>query len=229
MPMSKISHVSAADHQLVTDAVAAAETQTSGEIVTIITDLSDDYHDVALIWASAIALLALAVVAAMPRFYLDLIDWMTGGWRQEASMTEYLWLLAAFVILKWVGSYLILRWLPLRLLLTPGSVKQRRVRSRAIDLFRVGTDAKTVGRTGVLLYLSMREHRADIVADQAIAEKVAPDIWGAAMAALIDQVRDGKPGAGMAEAVRQMGIVLAEHFPKGSGNPNELPDRLIEL
>ena len=34
---------------------------------------------------------------------------------------------------------------------------------------------------------------------------------------------------GMAEAVRQMGVVLAEHFPKGSENPNELPDRLIEL
>jgi putative membrane protein len=33
----------------------------------------------------------------------------------------------------------------------------------------------------------------------------------------------------MAEAVRRMGIVLAEHFPKSDGNPNELPDRLIEL
>ena len=50
-----------------------------------------------------------------------------------------------------------------------------------------------------------------------------------AMAALIDLVRKGKPGEGMAEAVRQMGVVLAAHFPRGSENPNELPDRLIEL
>ncbi len=229
MPLSRVAHVSEADHQLVTDAVAAAEAATSGEIVTIITDLSDDYHDVALVWASAIALLALSVVAALPAFYRGLVDWVSGGWSQDTSTTEYLWLLAAFVVLKWAGSYLILRWMPLRLWLTPGAVKQRRVRARAIDLFRVGTDAKTAGRTGVLLYLSMREHRADIVADQAIAEKVAPDVWGAAMAALIKQVRAGQPGAGMAEAVRQMGNVLAEHFPKGSENPNELPDRLIEL
>ena len=59
--------------------------------------------------------------------------------------------------------------------------------------------------------------------------KVAPAVWGDAMEALIEQVRAGKPGVGMAEAVRQMGIVLAEHFPKGDHNPNELPDRLIEL
>ena len=43
MPLTKINHVSAVDHQLVTDAVAAAELHTSGEIVTIVTDLSDDY------------------------------------------------------------------------------------------------------------------------------------------------------------------------------------------
>jgi putative membrane protein len=105
----------------------------------------------------------------------------------------------------------------------------RRVRARAIDLFKVGTESKTVGRTGVLLYLSMREHRAEIVADEAIASKVAPEVWGDAMIAMIDNLRGGRPGEGMAEAVRQMGAVLAEHFPKGSENPNELPDRLIEI
>jgi hypothetical protein len=46
--LRKISHVSEADHQLVTAAVAEAEHHTSGEIVTIVTDLSDDYHDIAL-------------------------------------------------------------------------------------------------------------------------------------------------------------------------------------
>jgi putative membrane protein len=229
MPLSKISHVSEADHQLVTAAVSAAEVQTSGEIVTIVTDLSDDYHDVALLWASAVALLALGAVALMPAMSTSLINWFSGGWRHDYRPGEYLGLLALFVALKWIGTYLILQWMPLRLTLTPRFVKQRRVRARAIDLFRVGTDARTVGRTGVLLYLSMREHRAEIVADQAISGKVSADVWGAAMAALIANVRAGRPGEGMAEAVQQMGIVLADHFPKGSENPNELPDRLIEL
>ena len=71
--------------------------------------------------------------------------------------------------------------------------------------------------------------RRRAVADEAIAAKVEPAIWGDAMIAMIDLVRAGKPGEGMAEAVRQMGIVLSEHFPKTDQNPNELPDRLIEL
>jgi putative membrane protein len=227
--MRKISHVSEADHVLVTAAVAEAEHHTSGEIVTIVTDLSDRYNDIALAWATAIAFLALSVVAFMPAFYLDLLDRLFGGWGHAWTAGEYVALIFLFIGLKWLGSWLILKWMPLRLALTPKHVKMQRVRARAIELFKVGTESKTVGRTGVLLYLSMREHRAEIVADEAIASKVSPEVWGDAMIALIDNVHAGKPGEGMAEAVRQMGKVLAEHFPKGSENPNELPDRLIEL
>jgi putative membrane protein len=154
---------------------------------------------------------------------------MLGGWEHEWSAGEYVALIFLFMTLKWLGSWLILKWMPLRLALVPKHIKMQRVRARAIDLFKVGTESKTVGRTGVLLYLSMREHRAEIVADEAIASKVSPEVWGDAMIALIGHVREGRPGEGMAEAVRQMGVVLAEHFPKGSENPNELPDRLIEL
>lgn len=229
MALRKISHVSEADHALVTAAVAEAEEHTSGEIVTIVTDLSDRYNDIALAWATAIAFLALSVFAVFPAFYLGLVDWMLGGWEHDWTTGETLTLVFLFMGAKWLGSWLILKWMPLRLTLVPKHVKMQRVRARAIDLFKVGTESKTVGRTGVLLYLSMREHRAEIVADEAIASKVAPEIWGDAMLALIAQVRDGQPGKGMAEAVRQMGVVLAEHFPKGSENPNELPDRLIEL
>src|SRR3546814_14996232 len=79
-----------------------------------------------------------------------------------------------------------------------------------------------------LIYLSLDEHRAEIVADEAIALKVAPEVWGEAMAALIDHVRKGHPGKGMAEAVRQVGALLTEHFPKSDDNPNALPDRRSE-
>jgi putative membrane protein len=229
MALRKISHVRETDHQLVTAAVAKAEQHTSGEIVTIVTDLSDDYGDVALAWASAVAFLALSVVAFMPDFYLDLAHHMLGGWDQHWAAGEYLGLLFLFMGGKWLGTWLLMQWMPLRLALTPKHIKQQRVRARAIDLFKVGTESKTVGRTGVLLYLSMREHRAEIVADEAIASKVAPEVWGDAMLALIAHVREGRPGEGMADAVQQMGVVLAEHFPKGSENPNELPDRLIEI
>jgi putative membrane protein len=103
------------------------------------------------------------------------------------------------------------------------------VRRKAISYFKVGAERRTMGRTGILIYLSLDEHRAEIVADEAIASHVGPEVWGEAMVALIDHVREGRPGKGMAEAVRQVGAVLAEHFPKSESNPNELPDRLIEL
>lgn len=225
----KVSHVSEADHDLVTAAVAAAEAHTNGEIVTVIAAKSNDYDDVALVWASVIAFLAMSIVALFPDFYQGLYYRLTGGWGHELTANQWLGTVIAIGVLKWIGVWLILLWRPLRLALTPRAIKAGRVRARAIDLFKVGTEAKTMGRTGILLFLSLGEHRADIVADEAIAAKVAPAVWGDAMAALIERVRVGKPGEGMAEAVRQMGVVLAEHFPKGDDNPNELPDRLIEL
>ena len=225
----KISHVSEADHDIVTAAVAAAEAHTSGEIVTVVAAKSNDYDDVALVWASVVAFVAMSIIALFPGFYRGLYDWMTGGWGHELTANEWLGTVIAIGVLKWIGTWLILLWRPLRMALTPRAIKAQRVRARAIDLFKVGTEARTIGRTGVLLYLSLKEHRADIVADEAIAAKVAADVWGDAMAGLIERVRVGQPGEGMAEAVRQMGIVLTEHFPRGSENPNELPDRLIEI
>ena len=87
--------------------------------------------------------------------------------------------------------------------LTPGLTKHRRVHRRAVELFRVGCELKTRGRTGVLLYLSLAERRAEIVADKAIADQVEPEIWGEAMAALIDEVKAGRPGEGMARRSRR--------------------------
>ena len=225
----KISHVSAADHDIVTVAVAAAETHTSGEIVTVVAAQSNDYDDVALVWASVVAFVAMSAIALFPEFYRGLYDRLTGGWGYELTANQWLGTVIAIGVLKWIGMWLILLWRPLRLALTPRAIKAQRVRARAVDLFKVGTEAKTLGRTGVLLYLSLKEHRADIVADEAIAAKVSPDVWGDAMAALIERVRAGQPGEGMAAAVTQMGVVLAQHFPRGSENPNELPDRLIEI
>lgn len=227
--MAKVDHVNDADHLLVTSAVADAEHITSGEIVTIVADLSDHYNDIAMAWASGIAFLSLALYAIFPEFYLGVIDRFLGGWEYEYTAGEYVAMILITLGLKWLGTWLLMKLVPLRLALTPKHIKIARVRARAALLFKVGTEAKTVGSTGVLLYLSMKEHRAEIVADAAIASKVAPEVWGDAMVALLDEVKAGRPGAGMAKAVQQMGVVLAQHFPKGRENPNEISDRLIEL
>ena len=81
----------------------------------------------------------------------------------------------------------------------------------------------------MLLYLSMREHRAEIVADEAIHSMVEQDVWGEAMADMLAHVSKDNVAHGIAAGVRDVGKVLAQHFPRAEGDQNELPDRLIEL
>ena len=216
------------DRARVAAAITKAEAGTDGEIVTILADQSDAYHDVALHWALLAMFLALAVIAGWPGFYLGLLD-RVAGWGDGHSPRELLTILFVVLAAKFLVWRYILAWRPLRLMLTPGATKARRVRRRAILLFKAGTERRTATRTGVLLYLSLAEHRAELVADETIHAKVEPEEWGKAMALLIDAVRDGRPGDGMVAAIGAIGAVLAQHLPFTGTDPNELPDRLIEL
>lgn len=221
--------LSEADHAQVTLAVTQAERSSDGEIVTIVADKSDAYHDVGLHYAVLAMLLVPALLAALPDTVIDWALELTLGWNAQLSRN----LLMTFLFVKLAAVFLFFRFLlayvPLRMALTPASTKSRRVRRRAVQLFRVGAERRTAGRTGVLLYLSLLEHRAEIVADEAIHKEVDAEVWGDAMAVLLENVKAGRPGEGMAKAVEQIGLVLAECLPKTIDNPNELPDRLIEL
>ncbi len=220
---------SEADHKLVTEAVAKAERSSDGEIVTIVAPRSDAYHDVGLHYAVLAMLLVPTLAAILPQSWIDWALGLVFGW--NASLSFRLAMLVLVVAMAIV--FLIVRfacaWMPLRMALTPASTKTRRVRRRAVELFRAGTEKRTKGRTGILLYLSLLEHRAEIVADEAIHGRVEPDEWGEAMAALVEGVKSGRPGEGMALAVEKIGEVLAGCLPPTLDNPNELPDRLIEL
>jgi putative membrane protein len=119
--------------------------------------------------------------------------------------------------------------MPLRLALTPGATKTRRVRRRAIMLFKAAAERRTSGRTGILIYLSMGEHRAEIVGDEAITAVTTPETWGEAMAALVSEVKQDRPADGIIAAIGLIGAVLAEHFPRDAADKNEIPDKLIEL
>jgi putative membrane protein len=133
------------------------------------------------------------------------------------------------VTLKFTATWLILLWRKLRLWLTPAPVRAARVRARAVSCFKVGAERRTHGRTGILIYLSLAEHRAEIVADEAIASKVAPEVWGDAMAAMLAELRQDRLADGLIAAVTRVGAVLADHFPRAENDVNELPDRLIEV
>jgi putative membrane protein len=221
--------LSAEDHALVGEAVARAEDGTDGEIVTIVSQRSDQYHDVALHYALAATLLIIALAAINPVALEARLDWSSNGWGAEMDLRSLLfWVLIAQTIVFLIVRYA-LAWAPLRLALTPKATRARRVRRRAIQYFKVGAERRTQARVGILLYLSLDERMAEIVADEAIHHAVPAERWGDAMAALVDEVRLGRPAQGMAAAVAQIGVILSENFPKTETDRNELPDRLIEL
>jgi putative membrane protein len=224
-----MARLSEADHAKVSTAIAAAEARSNGEIVAVATDLSDNYHDAALHWALVVLVSTLAIFAAVPSLLHFWFEILLGGWRLEPTLGELLTLLLVLSVAKFTAVLLILKYMPLRLALTPGATKSRRVRRRAIEIFKAAAERRTTGRTGILIYLSMGEHRAEIVADEAITAVTTPDTWGEAMAALIEHVRDGRPGDGIVAAVERVGAVLAEHFPRTAADTNEIPDKLIEL
>lgn len=221
--------LTAEDHAKVTAAVTAAELDTAGEIVTVVARTSDAYHDVGLHWAVAAMLLSLAGLAAFPASLDHLHALYAGAWETHVPAGTAITMATVIAAIVFLLARYLLAIRALRMALTPSATKTRRVRRRALELFRLGAEKRTTGATGVLLYLSLDEHRAELIAEAAIHRRVAPDVWGHAMAVLVGAVKDGRPGDGMAAAVGEIGVVLAQHFPRADDDVNELPDRLIEL
>ena len=224
-----MAYLDDAGRKLVSEAVTQAESATSGEIVTVLADASDGYTDVALLWAAGAAFTAMSVFAAIPRPFLDLWDRLFGGWGHQWTTGELASMVIVLGLIKFLAVMLLQQWQPLRFALIPGPTKTIRVHNQAVRQFKVGAERRTTGRTGVLIYLSMREHRAEIVADESIAAKVPAEVWGEAMADMLSHIRKGRIAEGLAAGIRDVGFVLSEHFPRGADDENELPDRLIEV
>ena len=227
--MGQAIYLSADDHERISAAVSQAENNTAGEIVTVLADRSDDYNDVQLAWSALAALLKLLGFALLPALPLTVAGALLGDWNTEWH-AQGIFVLASFAAaLAFAVVWLIQQWDAVRFAVIPGPIRDTRVHNRALRAFRLSAERRTSGRTGILIYVSMREHRAEIIADQAIAEKVEPDVWGDALHALLQEVKQGRTAEGMIAAIGKVGAVLSEHLPIASDDYNELPDRLIEV
>ena len=198
-----------ADKARVTAAIQAAEARTSGEIFCVIARRSGTYHLIPVAWAAAIAL-----CAPLPLF------WSTHWHALSIYLTQIVVFLAVALILSHP-------WLRFRVV--PRRTREDRAQAEAMRQFHAQGLDKTAGRTGVLIFASTAERYATIVADAGINEKVTPAVWAGAVAALVSEIRDGRPADGFIAAIEQCGAVLAAHFPPGALNPDELPDRLLEI
>lgn len=226
--------LSQAEHDEIARAIADAETRTSGEIFCIVTQDVSTYPQVPLAWGAVLAFLlplALLFAGVDPAALLP----FGGEWRAAhttaaaiAARTS-LYAYVACQILVFVVVMLLGQIRAVRRMMTPRWLKRERVHKAALEQFLAKGLHVTAERTGVLIFVSLGDHHAEIVADEAIYSKVTPDLWGDAVAALIDGVRSGRAANGFVRAVEQCGAVLAEHFPPRPHNPNELPDRVVEL
>jgi len=190
-------------------AITRAEKHTSGEIVVVVAPASDGYYALALLWA---ALLALAV----PLPLILLTKWPV----------EYIYLLQLSVFAVCVGLAQIE---PLRLAVTPKSIQRARAHEKAVEQFLAQNMHTTRGRTGVLIYVSFAEHYAEVIADDGIYRKVRPIVWEEVIAELTSHLARGTRDQGFITAIGMCGKVLAEHFPPGHADKDELPNHLIVL
>jgi len=207
--MVGMRELSAQDRRCIAEATREAEQHTSGEIVTVMAGKSDNYHFIPMLWATLTALFIPLPLVYLTEFSKDII---------------YLMQLLVFAFL-----FLALRWPALRLAVTPRSVKRRRAHRLAMEQFLAQNIHMTDQRTGVLIFLSVAERYIEIIADQGIYEKVDKRVWDDAVRQMESHIRQGQIADGFVEAISSCGRVLAEHFPPGSHEIDELPNNVIEI
>lgn len=98
--------------------------------------------------------------------------------------------------------------------------------ARAVAVFeRLGMH-RTAERHGVLVYVSVEDHKLAVVGDRGIHERVGQDYWESLVAAVLAHFRQERPRDGLLHAVGEVGTVLRRHFPRRPDDVNELPDRV---
>ena len=203
--------ISDADKAKINDAIRAAESKTSGELYCVLALNAGGYRLVPIAWAAALALI---------------VPWPLVASTTWSATTIYVIQLVVFIVAA-VG----LSQPGIRFRIVPGRTRRERAHAAAMRQFWAHGMHKTQKRTGVLIFAAVAERYVEIIADAGINAKVSQDVWDAAVASLVSAIKAGRPGDGFVAAIEQCGAVLAQHFPlePGSVNPDELPDRLVEI
>jgi len=193
----------------VTAAVRRAEAATTGQIVPVVVERSARYPETR--WMAGVLAAALATaVAEVPALGVGVA---------ELPFLQ----LAAGLLGAWLGA-----WEPVERLLAGRRDLDQAVLDRAEQAFLENGLHRTSQETGVLIFASLREHRAVVLGDRAIHARMGEEEWRKAVDALVAGIRAGDPARGFEDAIGRVGARLAEHFPRpaGAGPANELADDL---
>jgi uncharacterized membrane protein len=87
---------------------------------------------------------------------------------------------------------------------------------------------KTQQRNAVLIFVAPREHKFAVVGDKAIHEKCGDEFWQRVAEGMRAHFQNEKFTHALVEAIKEIGKLLAVHFPKRSMPSNELSDEIVE-
>jgi len=199
-------NVSEQDRARISTAIRAAEKKTSGEIVCVLAQSSSD--------VTALPILVAAVVAlALP-------------WLLVALTAMSVHRILVLQVLVFVALALVLCVPQVRVALVPRRARRAVAHRAAMEQFTIRGIARTKNRTGILIFVSLAEHYARIIADVGIAGRVPQSEWQDAIDALVTHMKYGRIADGFIMAIDVCGRVLATHFPRTETSRDELPDRI---
>jgi uncharacterized membrane protein len=87
---------------------------------------------------------------------------------------------------------------------------------------------KTRESNAVLIFVAPRAHKFAVVGDKAIHEKCGDEFWQRVVTRMRTHFQNENFSDALVEEIKEIGSVMASHFPKTLGNANELPDDVIE-
>lgn len=203
--------LSDSDRRAIEAAVREAESRTSGEIVPTVVESSASYGWIAYRAAFA-GWLAATLVAIWAHVYHPFM----------LEFRDTLLLQIGGLLLGWGISLLPFAT---RLLVSRAALAEEVDQAAHVSFVRHGL-MNTRERTGVLIFVSLREHRVEILGDQGIHEKVGAAFWAQEVERIVAAIRDRRPAEGIVAAIRSIGTRLEEHFPRRADDKNELPDHL---
>jgi putative membrane protein len=152
-----------------------------------------------------------------------------GRWDSVSPVWKLAALTAATVLGFLVGASAAERVGWLQRLFASRNLMHEEVTQRAYQFFYDQRVHRTAGAGGVLIYISLHERMASIIADQAVLDKLGKAAIADLCRELTNDLKRGSLAAAVCGAIDRLGQRLAPALPRAAGDINELPDALITV
>jgi putative membrane protein len=210
------SLLSDTDRQKVMAAVKEAEKLTSGEIVPMVVSASYRYP-----MANVIGAVALALPISL------ILTPLVGG--RLWVGTQNMWLFLGFLTLLFVVFHEIVKrtyWLK-RWFISQREMDEEVEEAALTGFYKEGL-YRTRDETGVLVFISVFEHKVWILADRGINQKVDKDQWADIVKIIVDGIKHKRAAESICEAVAKIGDLLKKHFPIRPDDTDELINLIVD-